>query len=533
MTDYGFLTLIPPLIAIVLCFITKRVLVSLFLGVFTGSLIMSGWNPFGGFTYSLGTVVSSMADQDHTRLLLFNLFMGSGVALMWRLGGSQALADWAKNKLKSKRGVGIGCWLLGFVVFFNDYISIILRGSIFRDVFSNVKVSREKLSYMIASTSGPIATFFISDWIAFQISMVKDGIEAAKITDVSPLTGYLQSVPLNIYCIFAVALVGIIAITRKDWGPMLKAEVRAEETGELSKKGSKPMMEIDRELGDVVEGIKPRLITFLLPIITLIIVTLFGFYWTGHHGVPYEGNLAAYLVSVLENADAGEALLWGSFSMTLVGMILALVYRAMNLEAIMNTVVDGMKMMVMACSILVLAWSVGQIMTDMKLAEFMVHLIGDSIPFPAIPPLLFVMGMLVSFATGTSWGTMTILTPIAIPLVYNLTGDSTTAVMMSGVVFSGAIFGDNCSPISDTMILSTVFSGANHIDHVITQIPYSLQSAAIALILYFFYGLFEIKQNFAAIGIGIVIGIAALILVTFLLHKISMDKINRAKLKSA
>ncbi len=528
MEDYGFLTLIPPAIAIFLCLITRRVLISLFLGVFAGSLIISGWNPLEGLIYSLDTLSSSISDTGHVHLLLFNLFMGSGFALMWRLGGSKALSEWAKTRLKSKRGVGIGAWLLGFVVFFSDYISIIIRGSIFRDVFTNARVSKEKLSYMIASTSGPIATFFISDWIAFQISMVKEGIEQAGITDVAPLTGYLQSIPLNIYCIFAVALVGIVAISRKDWGPMLKAERRAEETGEVSKKGSAPMMEMDKELGDVLENVKPRLITFILPLVVLIVVTLFGFYWTGHGDIEFQGSVAQYFVNILEKADAGKALLWGSFCMTLVGMILALVYKAMNLEAIMGTVIDGMKMMILACSILVLAWSVGAVMKDMGLAKFIVQLIGKSIPFPLIPPMLFLIGMLISFATGTSWGTMTILTPIAIPLVYRLTGDSLTAVMMSGVVFSGAIFGDNCSPISDTMVLSTIFSGANHMDHVVTQIPYSVECAAISFVLYFLYGIFNVKQNWTLIVLGIVLGIIALILITFALHRISSKKLDKA-----
>jgi Na+/H+ antiporter NhaC len=511
MEDYGLLVLLPPVIAIVLCFITRRVLVSLFLGIFAGGIIISGWNPFEGLVYSIDTIIGSISDSWNASLLLFNLLMGAGIAFIWKLGGSQALANWAKEKLKSKRQVGIGSWLLGIIIFFNDYVNAAIVGSVFRDIYSSFKISKEKLSYVLDSTAAPVATFFISDWIAFQIGMVKEGIDQAGITTVEPFTGYLQSIPLNIYCIFAVIFVGIIVISRMDWGPMLKAEKRAEEKGEISRPGSAPMLDVDAELGEVVKDVKPRMITFFLPIIVLVAVTLFGFYWTGRGG--------ANLTEILENTDAAKALLWGAFGMTLTGIILSLVYRAMKLKDIMDTIIDGMKMMLLACSILVLAWSIGNVTSDMNLAGFVITAVGDNIPFTVIPLIIFFIGMLIAFSTGTSWGTMTILTPIAIPLVYRMTGDAPTAVMMAGIVFSGAIFGDHCSPISDTTVLSSIFSGSDHMDHVLTQIPYAILCAIVAAIMYLMYGLFSIGNNFVAIGIGIAIGIVVLIIANTVLNK--------------
>ncbi len=501
---YGILALLPPLVAIVLCFKTKRVLISLFLGVFSGGLVLSMGNPFGGIAYTLKTIIGSITDEWNASLLLFNLLMGSGVALIWRLGGSKALTDWAKTKITSQVQAGVGAWVLGMVVFFNDYVNAAIVGNVFRDIFDEMKISKEKLSYILDSTAAPVATFFISDWIAFQIGMIKSGIDAAGITEVEPFAGYLRGIPLNLYCILAVVFVGILVITKKDFGPMLKAEHRVRTTGQTYREGAHPMMDVSNDLGEAKET-KPMLRTFFLPIAVLVIVTLFGFWWTGK-------GPDKTLMQILGESDPAKALLWGSFYMTLVGIIIALGYRIMNLTEVMNTVVDGMKLMLMACSILVLAWSLGTVTKDLKLADYIITVIGESIPFAVMPLVIFLFGCLIAFSTGTSWGTMTILTPIAIPLVYKMTGDAMGAVVISGVVFSGAIFGDHCSPISDTTVLSSIFAGADHIDHVTTQIPYALTCAIVAAVMYLLYGFIGISPF-----ILIPFGIAALVALVYIL----------------
>ena len=508
---YGILALLPPVVAIVLCFVTKRVLISLFLGVFTGGIIMSTGNPFGGITYSLTTIIGSIVDEWNANLLVFNLLMGSGVALIWRLGGSRALTDWAKTKIKSQMQAGVGAWLLGVIVFFNDYVNAAIVGNVFRDIFDEMKLSKEKLSYILDSTAAPVATFFISDWIAFQIGMIRTGIEAAGITDVEPFTGYLRGIPLNMYCIFAVVFVGILAITGKDFGPMLKAEHRTKTTGATYREGASPMMDVATDLG-VAKETKPMLMTFFLPIVALVGVTLFGFWWTGRG--PDKG-----IMDILGDCDPAKALLWGSFYMTLTGFAIALGYKIMTIAETMNTIIDGMKLMLMACSILVLAWSLGTVTKDMKLADYIITVIGEAIPFTIVPLVIFLFGMFISFSTGTSWGTMTILTPIAIPLAYKMSGDSMTAVMMAGVVFSGAIFGDHCSPISDTTVLASIFAGADHIDHVTTQIPYALVCAAVAAVMYILYGFMGVSPF-----ILIVIGLVALVALTYALSAFSAKK---------
>ncbi|MFN3691347.1 MAG: Na+/H+ antiporter NhaC family protein [Fervidobacterium sp.] len=505
--------ILPPLVAIVLSFVTKNVLLSLFLGIFTGGLLMSSFNPFGAIGYSLSTIIGSMADEWNAKLLLFNLLMGAGIAFIWKLGGSMALSEWAKRRIKSRKMANIMAWLLGIIVFFNDYINAAIVGNVTRDIFEEHKISREKLSYILDSTSAPVATFFISDWIAYQLSMIQKGMETANITGITPIRAFFGSIPFNFYCIFTVLFVGLIAITEWDFGPMLKAELRAKREGKTYRDGAVPMLNVDFELGEPLKT-RPMILTFILPILSLVGVTLWGFYYTGSR----EGG--STLIEKLGNADAATALLWGAFAMVITGMFIAVSFRFMNVSEIMKTFLDGLKLMLLACAILVLAWSIGTVTKDMKLADFAVSLIKEGTSFTFVPVILFIISMLISFATGTSWGTMAIMTPIAVPIAYKITNDPLLSVtVMAGTVFAGAIFGDHCSPISDTTVLSSIFSGSDHIDHVNTQLPYAFTTAMISFVLFLIYGAFRISP-----ALLIPIGIVLMMLTARILHVISIKK---------
>lgn len=493
--EFGILALIPPLVAIVLCFKTKRVLISLFIGILTGGIIISKGNPFGGIAYSLQTIINQINDDWNAKLLLFTFFMGSGISFIWKLAGSKALSVWAKKKIKSRKAVGIGAWLLGIVVCINDCLNSAIVGNVFRDITKEQRISSEKFSFILDATSAPVAALLISDWIAFQIGMIKVGIDAAGITGVGTVSSYFRSIPYNLYCILALIFVGIIVITGKDFGPMLKAENRAIKEGKIHRDGAQPMMDVGFELGEP-KDIKPRILYFVLPLIAVIGISVFGLFWTGRAG---NG-----IMEILENADAATALLWGAFSMALTGVVLAMGFRIMDLKETMDTFLDGFKLMVLTGCILVLAWSLGSITKEMQLGNYIVSKIGDSISFVILPIIIFILGMFVSFATGTSWGTMTIVTPLAVQLTYSVTGDAATSIAMAGVVFSGSIFGDHCSPISDTTVMASIFSGADHIDHVRTQIPYSLTVATVCIFLYLLYGLFKVNP-FILIAIGAVL----------------------------
>jgi Na+/H+ antiporter NhaC len=294
----------------------------------------------------------------------------------------------------------------------------------------------------------------------------------------------IESIPLNLYPLFVVIFGGLLVLSGKDFGPMLKAEDRCRSSGITFREGALPLMDVASELGEARSS-RPMLISFILPILSLTGVTLYGLWWTG------RGHFG--LMQILSHSDAALALLLGSVAMLLTGLTIAVVYRIMSVRESMDTVLDGMKLMLPACAVLVLAWSLAATTSEMKLAVFVTGFLGGTIPFALVPLCLFLLSMLISFSTGTSWGTMTILTPVAVPLVYGMTGDSSLAVTMAGIVFSGAIFGDHCSPISDTTVLASVFAGADHIDHFITQLPYGLVCAGLAALMYCVYGLFAVS----------------------------------------
>lgn len=220
--NYGILALIPPVVAIGLCFATKQVLISMFAGLFAGALVISNWNPFAAASYSLDALATNMADN--VVLLLFTLFMGVGIAFIWRLGGSYALAEAAKRRFKKRRSVCLGTWGLGMVCSVNDCLVAAVDGNVFRDICKDYRISSEKFSYVLDSTAAPAAAFFISDWIAYQISMIGQGLDMAGITGITPVSAYINGLPFNMYSIFTLIFVGMMMYTGRDYGPMLKAE---------------------------------------------------------------------------------------------------------------------------------------------------------------------------------------------------------------------------------------------------------------------------------------------------------------------
>lgn len=514
MESYGALALLPPIVAIVLCFATKQVLISMFMGLFTGCLIVAHWNPASGLTYSLKVIVDNLGDPGNALLVIFTMFMGVGIAFIWRLGGSFALAEAAKRRFKKRRSVCLGTWGLGICTSINDCLVAAVDGNVFRDICKEYRISSEKFSYVLDSTAAPAAALLISDWIAYQISMIGQGLDMAGITEVQPMAAYVHSIPFNMYSILTLLFVAFLMYTGKDYGPMLKAEARCLSTGEFNRPGANPMLDVGNELGEPKMD-KPMIKTFVLPIALALVTILGGIVWTGRE------FMSAGLMAVLENCDASSALLWGSFVMAATGIVLALVTRIMTFAETMSTIVDGFKLMVLTGAILVMAWSLGSITKELGLADFVVALIGDNVPFGILPPLVLVLSVLIAFATGTSWGTMAIMTPLAISMGYQITGDPNMAIGMAGAVLSGAILGDHSSPVSDTTVMASIFSGADHIDHVGSQLPYALTVGAVITVLYAVYG-FTGCSPLILLPIGFVL----LCVIASVLHKVSLKHYN-------
>ena len=511
--NYGILSIIPPIVAITLCFATKQVLVSMFAGLFAGALIISNFNPFSAVAYSLDALAVNL--QENIILFMFTMFMGVGIAFIWRLGGSHALASAAMRKFKKRRSVCLGTWGLGMACSVNDCLVSAVDGNVFRDICKEYRISSEKFSYVLDATAAPSAALFISDWIAYQISMIGQGLDAAGITEITPVSAYINGLPFNMYSIFTLIFVGLLMYTGRDYGPMLKAEVRALKTGQFTKPGAKPMLDVGSELGEA-KTTKPMIRSFVLPIAIAFGVIIFGILYTG---ISNPARTGSDIMSILDACDATLALYWGSFAMAITGIVLALGTKILTFEETMNTVIDGFKLMATTGAILVMAWSLASVTQSLGLGDFVATYVGGNIPTGLLPLLVLICACLVAFATGTSWGTMAIMTPLAIQLGYSVTGDILFSTGMTGAVLSGAIFGDHCSPVSDTTVMASIFSGADHLDHVATQVPYSLTVISVIGVLYLIFGFTEISP-FILLPIGIV----ALYFLQIVLHKYFIKK---------
>ena len=471
--NYGFLSLLPPLVAITLCFLTKRVLASLFIGVWVGASILIGWNPIGGVTKTLGYIVENAADSWNATILLFDFVVGGLIGLIYLSGGAQAFVKSVTKKVKTARDGQVAAWLFGLVIFFDDYSNTAVVGNAFRAVSDKLRMSREKFSYIVDSTAAPVASIaLISTWIGYEVGLIGDAIEGTSVA-MTPYTIVLYSIPYRFYSIFAIILVLAIALSGRDYGPMLKAEYRARTTGKVFADGATPLSG-GSEL-KVLEGVPQKTMNMVVPIVVLVGVSIFGMWWTG------GGTSAESFTAAISDADAMTALLWGAMFAVIVAIIMYKVQGIGTLADMMDAFVDGAKMMLLANLILLSAWSIGSVCGEMGTAPYVVEAVKGVISPLLLPMVIFLICNLISFATGTSWGTMAITMPIAVPLALSL---GVPLPLGISAVLTGSVMGDHCSPISDTTIMSSMFSGSDHIDHVKTQIPYAFTASGVAVLAY-------------------------------------------------
>lgn len=470
----ALISLIPPLAAVVLALLTRRVNLSLFLSIWIGAWIFTG-NPLSAVAQTFDWFAKVMTDEWNARFLVLTSLLGAGAAFMYKTGGSHAVARWLEAKVSTAKGAMLSAWLLGMVIFFNDYVNSVIVGNATRDIAARKRVSREKLAWVLDSTSAPMATLGpVSDWIGYQVSLIAAAFVSLSLTTAEPYLTFLRSIPWNFYALLCLAAVPMI-ILMGDFGPMRRAEKRASDTGELVASDDTPLMSVENELGEPHTE-NGRLWHFLLPLVVLIGVSIWALWYTG------GGMQGKPLMDAFADTDVSIALSWSAFAMTLTGLGIALIQR-MSLEDCENTMLAGFRTMLPALVIIVLAWSIGTVTEALNTGEHIVDATRDWLSPALLPILIFAIAMVISFSTGTSWGTMAILTPIAVPLAYNL-GDMALVQIAIGAVFSGAIFGDHCSPISDTTVMSSIFAGSDHIAHVRTQIPYAMVPASISGILY-------------------------------------------------
>ncbi len=495
---FGVLTLLPPLVAIALAFITKETILSLFIGVFVGefmlcvndlNIISSAVNAF----LAIGNqVIACMADPWNAGIILQCLLIGGVIQLITKMGGAKALADALAKRANTPRKAQLITWFLGLCVFFDDYANSLIVGPIMRPVMDKLKVSREKLAFVVDATAAPVAGIaIISTWIGLEISLIAAGFKSIGM-NVSGFGIFLQTIPYRFYNIFILIFIVISAITLYEFGPMKKAEQKAR-----ARKDSEPIQALEAPGFDEVqpvEGIKLTVWNAIIPIGTLIIGALIAFYWSGYTTIL--GGQDQALITLMKTAplsfngvfealsasDASVALFQAALLASIVAIVMAVLERIMTIEQAISEWIGGMKTIVITGVILLLAWSLGGVIGDIGTADYLVGVLKGTIPAWILPSLIFVLGALISFATGTAYGTMSILMPLTIPLAWAVSPDMGFVVTATSGVLTGAIFGDHCSPISDTTILSSMGTSCNHIDHVQTQIYYAIFVAIIAII---------------------------------------------------
>ncbi|MDS9473122.1 Na+/H+ antiporter NhaC family protein [Sporosarcina pasteurii] len=502
MEHLGWVSLIPPIIAVILAIVTKNVLVSLFSGAFIGVLILVGGNPLKATTETIGNYYFPIvADGYNAAVLVLLFFIGGFVALMEKSGGGSALASKVTRFINTRAKTQISAWIGGIVIFFSDLGTPLIVGPVFEKIFDKAKVSREKLAWIIDSTSSPVAILipFIG-WGVYIMGLIRTEFDALGIAT-SEFSTFIQVIPFQFYAILAVSLVPLVALTKLDFGPMARAERRIQQTGELYWPESKPL----RRAENIEEANKGgRAIFIWLPLLVLF-VTLFGLLIS--YGFPFEP---------VPGSDFRVSLSAAYLFAAITIISLMLFYKVRKFGEVFDIYTTGMQKMVYVALTLVLAWSLGNVIKEMGTAQFIIEVMRGNVPPFIIPAILFIVGIVISIASGTSWGTFAIMLPLAIPMAVGLDAHMLVCI---GAVLSGGVLGDHCSPISDTTILASTGAGADHIDHVKTQFPYALLNASIAFI------------GFIVAGITGNAYTLVLILVLLLVAVFTLSKIQNVKMK--
>ena len=475
METYGWLSILPPLLAIVLAWRSKEVLVSLFAGVFLGATILADYNPLIGFMKTIDTyMVGALSDSWNAAILLFLLTLSGMVGIITKSGATQELADFVAKKARSAKKAQLSTWMMGILIFFDDYANSLIVGTTMRSITDKLKISREKLSYIVDSTAAPVTSMaLISTWVGYEMGLIRDAFAKLGIEQ-NIYSTFVKTIPYRFYSILALFMVLIVILKNKDFGAMYEAEKRAREEGKVLADDANPMASDELTEMEGKSGHRMKWHDAFWPIVGVIVVTLAGLWYNG-------GGLDAgvSIRDAFSNADSSVVLLWSSFSGTIIAALLAMVKGKLSVDETVDGWIDGAKALATACGILILAWSLGDVIEQLGTANYIVDITKGFIPPFMVPTMMFVIPGIVAFATGTSWGTNAIIMPIAIPMAVNFGAPLLPSI---GAVLTGCVLGDHCSPISDTTIMSSTASAADHIDHVRTQLPYALTVGGVSIV---------------------------------------------------
>lgn len=475
-------SLLPPALAIFLALWARQVVASLFLGVWLGTTMLAG-DPGRGFLRVVDTNLrDALADPDHVSILIFSLLLGGMVAVMSRSGGTKGVVERLEPLATTARRSQIVTWVMGTAIFFDDYSNTLVVGNAMRPVTDRHRVSREKLAFLVDSTAAPVACVaVVSTWVGYQVSVLDDALQASG-ADLNPFSVFLNSVPVAFYPFAALALTLSVAVSGRDLGPMLAAERRAR-TGALLSENSRPLANFDTTALDPDPETPRRWFNAAIPVVGVVVVTLTGLWTTGQASLQADGVLGGGLAEVIGASDPFTVLLWGSLVGLTLAILLAVGQGLLTVEESIDAAISGFQSMLIAVVVLTLAWSLGRVCTDLGTAEWLKDAVGPHLPPVLLPAVVFLVAAAVSFSTGTSWGTIAILTPLAVPLILKAAPESGPLLAATvSAILGGSVFGDHCSPISDTTVMSSMASSCDHVDHVRTQLPYALLAAGCALV---------------------------------------------------
>lgn len=500
-----WMSVLPPLLAILMALVFKEVFTALFTGLLLGTSIIQfyqGGNILLAIVRGLLSIVdtyilNALSDKGHLSIIVFSLLIGGMVNIITRNGGMRGVVNRLATYANNARNGQLVTWVLGVLIFFDDYANTLVVGNTMRPVTDKLKISRQKLAYIVDSTAAPIASIaFITTWIGAELSYISGGIETIGLHQ-TPYSVFFSSLAYSFYPVFALAFILLLVNKRRDFGPMLKAERKVrhrqpseDEEDESTKTGFSNKLNELRS----VKGIKHKSFNAIIPVLVIILGTFTGLIYTGIQSTGWhdEMSFTRNLSNVIGHADSYKALLWSSLGGILTAILLTVSQKLMSLEDTVSSMINGFRTMLTAIIILVLAWSIAEVTQHMHTAEFISRLMMNMNMTPfLVPTLTFIMAALVAFSTGSSWGTMAILYPLILPsswLICQGSGlDHATSLSIFynvvSTVLAGSVLGDNCSPISDTTILSSLASSCDHIEHVRTQLPYALTAGFVAILM--------------------------------------------------
>ncbi len=491
-TAPGWISLLPALLAITSVLLFRQVVLALTFGVWIGASLAHGVSPIafvtGLFDVVPTYVITALSDDSRVSILVFTILIGALIGVLTRNGGMNAIASALARLARSDRRAQGATNILGLGIFFDDYANALVVGNTMRPITDRLRVSREKLAYIVDSTAAPVSSIaIITTWIGFMVSTIDSGIKSLDGFTDSAYSVFLDSLTYSFYPILAIILVWLVVGFGRDFGPMLAAEQKARREGVTPPPDfAGDDLDTENRAATAETGRPASLWTALIPLMVLIFGTLAGVIYTGMADSP-EG---ASVRDIFGAGDSFKAMMWASFFGCGVAIALTLATRRLSLDQTMEAWLAGARSMMLPAIVLTLAWSLSDVNGVVQTDDYLVNLLGDSLPAAWMPVLVFVLSAGMAFTTGTSWGVMGIVMPLVLPLSWAVLGGGadgltgTDAAIFSAsiaAVLGGAVWGDHCSPISDTTVMSSIASGCNHADHVRTQLPYATLAAAVAV----------------------------------------------------